>query len=211
VAGTGQVVDSERDADSVHQIVDVWQAGGAGAGCDGGHGHVEAAAVGVGVGVDVAVAVEESTVAEGPSSVVDVGTQGAAAGQPWAVEVLEEHTVVDSRRTVDTGCTVVEEVVGEVELRVVVVDMLVVEDDYVFAASACLRHNRSLHTRHFVREVALVAVEESMQEYKLRSPVVAVAVAAELQPSKRNSLEGRQSAVDLEVAEVGVGCTSAAV
>jgi hypothetical protein len=61
----------------------------------------------------------------------------------------------------------------------------------------------------------LVVVEESMQEYKLRSPVaavvVAVAVAAELQPSKRNNLEGRQPAVDLEGAEVGVGCTSAAV
>lgn len=207
----GQVVGSDRDADSDHRIVDVWQAGDVGVGCDGDHDYVEAAvAVAAAAVVDVDVAaVEENTVEEGPLLVVDVDTQEAAAGQP-SVEGLEEHTVVGSQRTVDTGCTVVEVVVVVVvvEPRGVAAEKLVVEDDYVSVASACLHHSRSLHTRHFVREVALVAGEESMREYKLRSPVAVVAV--ELQPSKRNNLEGRW-AVDLEGAEVGAGCTSAAV
>jgi hypothetical protein len=143
--------------------------------------------------------------------VVDAGTQ-EAVGEPWAVGVHEEHTVVGSQRTVDTGCTVAEVEVGVVELRVGVADMLVVEDDYVFAASACLHHNRSSHTKHSARQVVSGAVEGSMRDYKLRPPVVAVAVAAAvgLLPSKRNDLEVRQ-AVDLEEAEAEAGCTSAAV
>jgi hypothetical protein len=91
--------------------------------------------------------------------------------------------------------------------------MLVVEDDYVFAASACLRHNRSSHTRHSARQVVSGAGEGSMRDYKLRPPVavaVAAAAAVGLLPSKRNNLEVRQ-AVDLEEAEAEAGCTSAAV
>jgi len=195
-AGMGQVADSERGADLDRQIVDVWQAGDVGAGCDEDHGYVEAVVV---VVAGAGVAAGQNMVAEEPLFAVDAGTQ-EAVGQPWAVEVLEGHTVAGILRPVDTGCTAEEEVE-----RQEVADMLVVEDDYVFAASGGFHHNRSLHTKHFVRVVALVAGEESMQKYKLRLPV---AVVVELQPSRQNNrLEGQQ-VVDLEGVAVGTDCTS---
>jgi len=223
VEDAGQPVDY-HDADSGRRIVDVWQAGGVGVGCDGDHDYVEVAvavAVAVvavvavvGVGVGVGVAVEENRVAGGPLSVSHVGTQ--AAGLRWVVVVVGGYTVAGSQRTVDRGCTAVAVEAVEVEPGVVGVDIVVVvvvEDEYVFAASACLdHHNRSLHTEHFVLEVALVAAEqETIREYKLQLPVAVavVAAAAELQPNKRNNLQGRQ-VVDQEEGVVVVGCTSAA-
>jgi len=202
-AGMGQVADSERGADLDRQIVDVWQAGDVGAGCDEDHGYVEAvvvvAAAVVVVVAGAGVAAGQNMVAEEPLFAVDAGTQ-EAVGQPWAVEVLEGHTVAGILRPVDTGCTAEEEVE-----RQEVADMLVVEDDYVFAASGGFHHNRNLHTKHFVRVVALVAGEESMQKCKLRLPV---AVVVELQPSRQNNrLEGQQ-VVDLEGVAVGTDCTS---
>lgn len=172
-------------------------------GCDEDHGYAEAAAA-------VGVAVEENTVAEEPLFVSDVGRQ-AAAGPRLVVGEVEEHTVAGSQRTVDTGCTAVVVEVVEVVPRVVGADIVVAEDDYVSAASACLdHHNRSLHTKHFVQEVVLVAAEEeTMLEYKLESPVAVVAVGL-LLSNTRNNLEVQQAVV-LEEAVVAAGCTSVAV
>lgn len=60
--GADQVVGSDRDVDSGHQTVGVWQGEDVGVRCDEEHGYVEAAA---GVGA----VVEENMVAEGPSFV----------------------------------------------------------------------------------------------------------------------------------------------
>lgn len=201
--GAHQVVGSDRDADSAHQTVDVWQGEDVGAGCDEDHGYVEAAAA-----VEVGAAVEENTLAEGPLSVSDGGTQ-AAAGPRLAVGV-EEHMVADSQRTVGTDCTAVEVEAAEVGPQVEVADTVVVEDDHVSAASACPdRHNRSLHTKHFVQGAVLEAAEEqTMPEYKL-GPPVAVAAAEQL-PNKQNNLEVQQVVV-LEEVVVAAGCMSVAV
>lgn len=172
-------------------------------GCDEDHGYVEAAA---GVGA----AVEENTVAEGPSFVPHAGTQ-AAAGLRLAVGV-EEHTVADSQRTVDTDCTAVEVEVVAVGPQAAAVDIVVVEDDYVSAASACPdHHSRSLHTKHFVQGAALEAAEEqTMLECKLESPVAVVAAAGLPLPNKRNNLEVQQAVV-LEEVVVAAGYMSVAV
>lgn len=201
--GAAQVVGSDCDVDSGHQTVDVWQGEDVEVGCDEDHGYVEAAA-GVGAAVD------ENTVVEGPSLVSHAGTQ-AAAGLRLAVGV-EEHTVADSQRTVDMDCTAVEVEVAGVEPQAVVVDTVVVEDDYVSAASACPdHHNRSLHTKHFVQEAVLEAAEEqTMLGCKLESPVAVVAAAGLPLPNKRNSLEVQQAVV-LEEVVVAAGCMSVAV
>lgn len=209
VEGAHQFVGSDRDVDSGHQTVDVWQGEDVGVECDEDHDYVEAAAAAaVGVEVAVAVAVEKNTAAEGPSFVSHAGTQ-AAAGPRSAVGV-EEHTVADSQRTVDTGCTAVEVVVAEVGPQVVEADTVVAEDDYV--SSACPdHHNHSLHTKHFVQEVVLEAAEEqTMLECKLESPVAVVAAAGLPLPNKRNNLEVQQ-AVDLEEVVVAAGCMLVAV
>lgn len=198
-----QFVGSDRDVDSDLQSVDVWQGEDVGVGCDEDHDYVEAAA---GVGA----AVEESTVGEGPSFVLHAGTQ-AAAGLRLVVGV-EEHMVADSQRRVDTDCTAVEVEVAGVGPQAVVVDTVVVEDDCVFAASAYPdRHNRSLHTKHFVQEAVLEAAEEqTMLGCKLESLVV-VAAAAELPlPNKLNNLEVQQAVV-LEEVVVAADCMSVAV
>lgn len=199
-----QFVGSDRDVDSDLQTVDVWQGEDVGVGCDEDHGYVEAAAV-------VGAVVEESTVAEGPSFVLHADMQ-AAAGLRLVVGV-EEHMVADSRRRVDTDCTAVEvEVVG-VEPQAVVVDTVVVEDDYVSAASAYPdRHNRSLHTKHFVQGAVLEAAEEqTMLECKLESLVAVAAAAAGLPlPNKRNNLEVQQAVV-LEEVVAAAGCMLVAV
>lgn len=197
-----QVVGSDHDVDSDLQTVDVWQEEDVGVGCDEDHGYVEVAA-----GVEAAV--EENMVAEGPSFVSHAGTQ-AAAGLRLAVGV-EEHTAADSQRTVDTDCTAVEVEVAGVGPQAVVVDT-VVEDDYVSAASACPdRHNRNLHTKHFVQGVVLEAAEEqTMLECKLWSPVAVAAAAGLPLPNKRNNLEVQQAVV-LEEVVVAAGCMSVAV
>lgn len=198
-----QFVGSDRDVDSDLQTVDVWQGEDVGVGCDEDHGYVEAAA---GVGA----AVEESTVAEGPSFVLHADMQAAA--ELRLVVGVEEHMVADSRRRVDTDCTAVEvEVVG-VEPQAVVVDTVVVEDDYVSAASAYPdRHNHSLHTKHFVQGAVLEAAEEqTMLECKLESLVAVVAAAGLPLPNKRNNLEVQQAVV-LEEVVAAAGCMLVAV
>lgn len=198
-----QFVGSDRDVDSDLQTVDVWQGEDVGVGCDEDHGYVEAAAV-------VGAAVEESTVAEGPSFVLHVDMQAAA--ELRLVVGVEEHMVADSRRRVDTDCTAVEVEVAGVEPQAVAVDTVVVEDDYVSAASAYPgRHNRSLHTKHFVQGAVLEAAEEqTMLECKLESLVAVVAAVGLLLPNKRNNLEVQQAVV-LEEVVAAAGCMSVAV
>lgn len=200
--GEVRVVGSDRDVDSGHQTVDVWQGEDVGVGCDEDHGFVEVAA-------EVGAAAEENTVAEGPSFVSHVGTQ-AVVGLRLVVGV-EEHTVADSQRRVDMDCTAVEVEVAEVGPQAVVADT-VVEDDHVSAASACPdHHNRNLHIKHFVQGAVLEAAEEqTMLECKLESLVAVVAAAGQPLPNKRNNLEVQQAVV-LEEVVVVAGCMSVAV
>lgn len=192
--GEVRVVGSDRDVDSGHQTVGVWQEEDVGVGCDEDHGFVEVAA-------EVGAAAEENMVVEGPSFVPHAGTQ-AVVGLRLAVEV-EEHTVADSQRRVDMDCTVVEVEVAGVGPQAVVVDT-VVEDDHVSAASACPdHHNRNLHTKHFVQGAVLEAAEErTMLEHKLKSLVAVAAVAGLPLPNKRNNLEVQQAVVLEEVVVV---------